>query len=121
MAKMVLLSCVFFLACSSMAADFVLLQTGKAFVKDIDEEKAKSIAENRDEVKKYSFDELKIKEGDSVDFRNVDSVKHNVVAEDLFNFVQPHGSKDKHKFTKKGSYNIRCTIHPKMKIKIVVD
>ena len=121
MIKTIILFLILSFAANVFAADFILLQTGKAFVKDIDEEKAKSIAENRDEVKKYSFDELKIKEGDSVDFRNVDSVKHNVVAEDLFNFVQPYGSKDKYKFTKKGSYNVRCAIHPKMKIKIVVD
>ena len=57
---------------NSVAAEFILLQTGKAIVKDIDEEKAISISENRDEVKKYLFDELKIKEGDTVDFHNVD-------------------------------------------------
>lgn len=121
MIKSMLTIFILLVVANGSAAEFVLLQTGKAFVKDIDEEKAKSIAENRDEVKKYSFDELKIKEGDTVDFRNVDSVKHNVVAEDQFNFVQIHGSKDKHKFTKKGTYNVRCAIHPKMKIKIVVD
>lgn len=106
---------------SAMSAEVVLLQTGKSFVQGIDEEKAKAIADNRDEVKKYSLEELKVKVGDIVNFKNVDSVKHNVVAEDMFNFVQPFGSSDKYKFEKKGSYTVRCAIHPKMKIKVQVD
>lgn len=106
---------------SAFAAELILLQTGKTFVRNIDETKAKEIADNRDEVKKYSFDELKIKQGDTVEFRNVDSVKHNVFLDEVFNFVQPSGSKDKFVFSKKGTYEVRCAIHPKMKIKIVVD
>lgn len=112
-----------FICCSKMtlASEVILLQTGKTFVRGIEEAKAKEIADNRDEVKKYSFDELKIKQGDTVEFRNVDSVKHNVFLDDVFNFVQPYGSKDKFVFAKKGSYEVRCAIHPKMKIKIVVE
>ncbi len=121
MNKITLVTFSFLLSLNLVAAEHILLQTGKTFVRGIDEEKAKSIAEDRDEVKKYSFDELKIKQGDVVEFRNVDSVKHNVVAEDLFNFVQPMGSKDKQKFDKKGTYSVRCAIHPKMKIKVVVE
>ena len=106
---------------SVQASDVVLIQSGKTFVKGITEAKAKEIAENRDEIKKYSFSELKIKAGDTVEFVNSDSVKHNVFLEDIFNFVQPPGSKDKQQFKKSGHYNVRCAIHPKMKIKITVD
>ena len=106
---------------NSSAAEIVLLQAGKTFVRGLDEAKAKSIADNRDEIKKYSFDELKIKAGDSVEFRNVDSVKHNVFFDDLFNFVQIPGSIDKQVFKKAGTYEIKCAIHPKMKIKLVVE
>ena len=52
---------------TTYAVDVVLLQAGKTFVKGVDEAKAKSIADNREEIKKYSFDELKIKAGDSVE------------------------------------------------------
>lgn len=103
------------------AADVVLLQAGKTFVKGVDEAKAKSIADNREEIKKYAFDELKIKAGDNVEFVNSDSVKHNVYLEETFNFVQPPGSKDKHQFKKTGNYDVRCAIHPKMKIKVTVE
>ena len=109
------------LCISTQAADVILLQAGKTFVKGVDEAKAKSIADNREEIKKYSFDELKIKAGDNVEFVNSDSVKHNVYLEETFNFVQPPGSKDKHQFKKSGSYDVRCAIHPKMKIKVTVD
>ena len=105
----------------AQAADVVLLQSGKTFVKGITETKAKEIADDRGEIKKYSFSELKIKAGDTVEFVNSDSVKHNVYLEDTFNFVQPPGSKDKQQFKKTGSYDVRCAIHPKMKIKITVD
>ena len=121
MKKKILLIVIFLVSLNSAAAEVILLQAGKTFVRGIDEEKAKAIADNRDEVKKYSFDELKIKQGDTVDFRNVDSVKHNVFLEDQFNFVQPSGSKDKFQFAKKGTYEVKCAIHPKMKIKVVVE
>lgn len=110
-----------FFCASTFATEIILLQAGKTFVRGIDEEKAKSIADNRDEIKKYSFDELKIKSGDTVEFRNVDSVKHNVFFDDLFNFIQNTGSKDKQVFKKPGTYEIKCAIHPKMKIKLVVE
>lgn len=116
-----LFASMFLVSANLVAADLVLLQAGKTFVQGIDEEKAKAIADNRDEVKKYSFDELKIKQGDTVDFRNVDSVKHNVFLEDQFNFVQPSGSRNKFQFAKKGAYEVKCAIHPKMKIKITVE
>ncbi len=106
---------------SAKASDIVLIQSGKTFVKGITESKAKEIADDRDEIKKYSFSELKIKAGDTVQFVNSDSVKHNVFLEDTFNFVQPPGAKDKQQFKKAGSYNVRCAIHPKMKIKINVE
>lgn len=106
---------------SANAADVVLLQSGKTFVKGLTESKAKEIADDRDEIKKYSFSELKIKAGDTVEFVNSDSVKHNVFLEDLFNFVQLPGAKDKQQFKKPGTYDVRCAIHPKMKIKITVN
>ncbi len=118
--KLSFLICVFSIY-NAQAADIVLIQSGKTFVKGLSETKAKEIADDRDEIKKYSFSELKIKAGDTVEFVNSDSVKHNVFLEDTFNFVQPPGSKDKQQFKKSGSYEVRCAIHPKMKIKINVD
>ena len=107
-----------FSAYRAQASDIVLIQSGKTFVKGVTEAKAKEIADDRDEIKKYSFSELKIKTGDTIEFVNSDSVKHNVFLEDTFNFVQPPGSKDKQQFKKAGSYEVRCAIHPKMKITV---
>lgn len=111
----------FFLAFAGRTADVVLIQTGKSFVQGIDETKAAAIAEDHDEVKKYTVPALKIKTGDVIHFNNVDSVKHNVMLEDHFNFIQEPGSRESYQFQKAGEYDVRCAIHPKMKIKVTVE
>ncbi len=75
--------------------------------------------------KAFSETELKIKVGDKVTFKNDDSVVHNVFSSTEgyeFNTKnQAPGSTATTTFEKEGTLEVRCAIHPKMKMKIVVS
>ena len=75
---------------------------------------------------KFSPDSLTIKSGDTVVFTNKDSMKHNI------NIVTPSGDSEdkgiqapgedlKTTLTAAGEYQVRCKIHPKMKMTITVQ
>ena len=80
-----------------------------------------------DQIKeKFDKDTLSIKVGDSVAFTNSDPVKHNLTvvtpdedSKDL-GMEQP-GTKVAYAPPKAGTYDVRCSIHPKMKMKIKVE
>ena len=80
-----------------------------------------------DQVKeKFDKDTLSLKVGDSVTFSNSDPVKHNLTvvtpdeeSKDL-GMEQP-GARVSYAPPKAGVYDVRCSIHPKMKMKIKVD
>jgi plastocyanin len=78
------------------------------------------------EGKKFSEDEVTIKRGQSVTFSNKDPVTHNVysstpgMAFDLR--TQRAGESSEVKFDNVGEADVRCAIHPQMKMKVkVVD
>ena len=75
---------------------------------------------------KFAPDSLTLKSGDTVTFNNKDDVKHNI------NIVSPNGDSDdkgiqapgeaiKAAFPTAGEYQVRCKIHPKMKMTVVVQ
>ena len=80
-----------------------------------------------DQVKeRFDRDGLTIKAGDTITFTNSDPVKHNLTvvtpdedSKDL-GMEQP-GARVSYVVDKKGMYDIRCSIHPKMKMKVKVD
>jgi len=67
---------------------------------------------------------LKIKVGDTVDFRNEDEIFHNVFSlSDTQSFdlgSYPKGQGRKVLFNKPGVVDIECSIHPEMNMKIEV-
>jgi plastocyanin len=69
--------------------------------------------------------ELKVKAGDRVVFHNDDDVTHNVFSSSdgaAFNVkLQEPGSKNPVAFEKAGVVDVRTAIHPKMKLRIVVE
>jgi plastocyanin len=69
--------------------------------------------------------ELKVRAGDQVVFRNDDDVTHNVFSNtegSAFNVkLQEPGSKNPVAFERAGVVEVRCAIHPKMKLRIVVE
>lgn len=74
--------------------------------------------------KAFTVSKLKIKVGDSVNFRNDDSFFHNVFSLsdtqsfDLGSF--PQGQAKKVTFKKEGMVDVECAIHPEMKMVIEV-
>jgi plastocyanin len=76
---------------------------------------------NRD----FSVKTLTIKAGDKVEFCNSDDVTHNVFSKskaNAFNIkTQTPGSSSVVEFTEPGTTEIRCAIHPSMKLIINVE
>jgi len=74
--------------------------------------------------KQFSKEEVTIKVGDTITFENDDDTSHNVFSSSegaKFNLgIQKQGASSSHKFEKAGVVEIRCAIHPKMKLKVEV-
>ena len=72
----------------------------------------------------FSEAEMKIKPGDSIVFKNDDTVPHNVFsASKAFQFnsnVQLPGQSATIPFKQPGSIEVRCVIHPNMKLMVEV-
>ncbi len=73
--------------------------------------------------KKFSAKTLEISVGDTVTFVNNDSIKHNITIKKMkFNSgLQEPGRDVEVMFDKNGKFKVRCGIHPKMKLKVVVN
>lgn len=73
----------------------------------------------------FSQSSLTLKAGDTIVFTNKDDVKHNVKilnGDDVDDKgLQNPGGIIKATFAKAGSYQVRCGIHPKMKIDVTVQ
>jgi len=74
--------------------------------------------------KTFSAAEMVVKVGDSVEFKNDDDVSHNVFSvskEQPFNTkVQKPGTSAAVTFATEGTIEVRCAIHPGMKLLIKV-
>ena len=75
--------------------------------------------------RKFSEKILTIKAGDTITFVNNDKVSHNVYSKskiNAFDFgVQRSGKSNSITFVKLGKVKVRCAIHPKMKLTVVVE
>lgn len=73
--------------------------------------------------KKFSTKKLEISVGDTVTFVNNDTIKHNISIKKMkFNSgLQKPGKNVEVMFDKSGKFKVRCGIHPKMKLKVVVN
>jgi plastocyanin len=75
--------------------------------------------------KKFSESEITVRVGDTVVFVNDDDIVHNVYSRSeccKFNVkAQAPGTSSAIKFDKPGTVEVRCAIHPKMKLKIHVQ
>ena len=59
----------------------------------------------------------------SIKFVNADKMGHNINSKGADSFdlgLQKPGADMSRKFAKAGKYKLRCTIHPKMKLKVTV-
>lgn len=75
--------------------------------------------------KQFSVKTLKIRVGDTVEFRNSDTVAHNVFSlSDARSFdlgSYPQGQSKRISFDKPGKVEVECSIHPSMQMLIEVD
>jgi plastocyanin len=75
--------------------------------------------------KDFSQKSVKLKVGDSISFRNDDPFFHNVFSlSDAASFdlgSYPQGQSKSVKFTKAGTVEIECSIHPNMKLVVEVQ
>ncbi len=73
--------------------------------------------------KKFSVKTVEISVGDTVTFVNNDTIKHNIAIKKMkFNSgLQEPGKNVDVVFDKSGKFKVRCGIHPKMKLKVVVN
>jgi plastocyanin len=74
--------------------------------------------------KTFNPDALQIKVGDSIKFNNDDKVTHAVLvkgpAESNLGQIKPGDAKSV-SFDQAGTYDVKCAIHPKMKLTITVQ
>jgi len=74
--------------------------------------------------KKFAVEEMTINKGDVIVFKNEDPFTHNVYSQSpgiAFELkVQKPGESSDITFAKEGSGEIRCAIHPQMKMKLTV-
>jgi len=70
--------------------------------------------------KKFSEAALSVAVGDTVVFKNDDTVKHNIIiARMRFNSgMQDPGTDAELTFDKAGTFKVRCGLHPKMRLTI---
>ena len=77
------------------------------------------------EDKKFSADEVTISKGDSVAFTNKDEFTHNVYSTTpnmSFELkTQKPGETSEVKFERAGGAEVRCAIHPQMKMRVKVE
>jgi plastocyanin len=75
--------------------------------------------------KSFSQPEIVVKEGDRIVFSNQDTVSHNLFSRsDGFQFeikVQLPGQDSAVSFDRAGTAEVRCAIHPEMKLRVVVE
>ena len=74
--------------------------------------------------REFSVAELEIRVGDRVTFVNSDSVTHNVYSEtkgaEFEIELQPPGRSDTVRFSNPGPVEVRCAIHPTMRLRVNV-
>lgn len=73
--------------------------------------------------KKFAPGSIEIAKGDKVVFVNDDSTKHTIIVKKLkyrSKLMKP-GEQAELQFDKNGKFKVRCGIHPKMKMTIMVN
>ena len=74
----------------------------------------------------FDLDEMTIKAGDTVVFKNKDDVTHNIQVSNSDGAIDDKGLQKpgvdiRETLSAPGSYKVRCAIHPRMKLSIKVN
>jgi plastocyanin len=74
--------------------------------------------------REFSVTEITLKPGENLVFKNDDEITHNVFSTSKANAftikVQPPGGSSTVQFKEEGVTDVRCAIHPKMKLIVTV-
>ena len=105
--------------------EYRMVQAGKAFLGDISDEALEKIKDTAgkyvlSKIKESKISKIEIKVGDSINFINKDIVTHSIFYKKEIDFMQVVSSENKQIFNKAKEMIIRCAIHPKMKLKVIV-
>jgi plastocyanin len=68
----------------------------------------------------FNSDSVTISPGDAVRWTNMDSVAHTVIGNDFSSGNLNKGESYEHIFSKAGTYDYHCSIHPSMKGAVIV-
>lgn len=110
-----------FLCDSSLwAADSVLVQAGQTFLPADAEVKIDKLKANAVALKEAAVKEIEMNVGETLTFKNLDKVTHNVYTEVFDLKAQPPGETRAVKLEQAGTFDVQCAIHPKMKFKLKV-
>lgn len=73
----------------------------------------------------FSTREIHVARGETIKFSNIDEFLHQIYIESAsFNYSsneQPPGQSIDVVFTTRGTFDVRCQIHPKMVMSVIVD
>jgi plastocyanin len=111
-----------------LAAAMVLAVVGVAITEASSLVRVKAredVAKSEVKIDNFSFapGEITVAKGTTVNWVNRDDIPHTVVSDDKTSFKsKPLDTDDKfsYTFSKEGTYNYFCSIHPKMTAKVVV-
>jgi cytochrome c peroxidase len=100
-----------------IAAAIVTAMSGVAYAAAVSTVDQKALA--------FSVGALSVKKGTLVRFTNSDTTPHNILivgaGSTINGGLQQPGGEFKAPFTKPGSYQVTCGIHPKMKMTVEVE
>ena len=86
---------------------------------------AAQLAEVRQSGRAFSLREVRVARGDTLRFVNADEFTHQIYVRDpRFSFAseeQAPGQVVDLRFDAAGTFEVRCEIHPRMKLSVVVD
>jgi plastocyanin len=72
----------------------------------------------------FSARQVKVKVGEGITFVNSDDVRHNILSETRgaeLDIIQPPGSSNTVRFAQPGTVVVECTIHPDMRLEVLVS
>lgn len=117
------LAAIFFMLITPVAFAEVhtIVQTNQQFLNSQAEAKLEEIKKTPSTSGPFLVKTLKIKVGDSVQFKNLDKMVHNVYGEEFDLKAQGPGQQKAQRFEHEGHYKVKCAIHPKMKFDVEVE
>lgn len=98
-----------------------IVQANQLFLDGKSEAKIEDLKKSSAAAQPFVVKTLKVKKGDSINFKNLDKMTHNVFNENFDLKAQAPGDSRSQVFDQVGKQTVRCAIHPKMKFNVEVE